>query len=135
MSYDGYAKLTPLLKKYVNELHQRFTFGGVYDTYKIPSGEEFIEVTCDGIPDGNPQRVYCCTEEKAVELFIDTFERHIIQKRNTGVLHWHTYPDQCSTKVHILSMCTVWPASGGEYQEIDHKRKTVWSIYARAVLV
>ena len=123
-------KAEACLKLYTEELAKRFKDGGEYDTYKIISGETFVEIVCGGYYNGFLP-VHCYEPLTAVQLFIDAIERYFATNRGGKVLHWRTRPEW---KSHTLDAIEQWHNEHGRHERYQTLR-LVYNIYARLVLV
>ena len=122
------AKCT--LEAYTEELALRFSDGGNYDTYKIATGETFVEIVCGGYMQGRLP-VRCYEPLTAVQLFIDAMERYFVTKPYGQVLHWRTRPEW---KKYMVDEIDRWHFDTGGSE--DHRMtRIIYSIYTRLALV
>ena len=122
------------LDAYVAQLGKRFLHGGLYDTFRIPSGEVFVEFVCGGEFDGRTL-CQCYTPQVAVRIFIDTVERYIASvpkaygPGRNQTLYWRVYPQMRGIDT-------------GEWSRYDEelactvaKRETLFNVWARLLIL
>lgn len=115
------------LQRYVADLEQRFVHGGVYNTRRLPTGEEFREIVC-GHPFGGATLCRCLSPLLAVQLFVDAVERYVIEGRTAGTVYWRVYP-------HLRSCTDEWQHYEEDFHRTITTRETRYAIRARLLVL
>lgn len=123
-----------VLTEYEADLACRFQDGGDYDSYRIATGETFVEIVCGGYMNGySPVR--CYEAFTAVQLFIDAMERYFATIPHGKTIHWRAHPQWQSYSVeerdHWVDPCVAVESSGYKSRTV----RVIYSIYARLVLI
>lgn len=114
----------PHLESIVADLESRFHAGGTFDTFCIPTGEEFVELLSGGIlsTDYNSRiPCKCSSPSVAVQTFQDALERYV-GGRPTGVVSWHTKPE-------LQSIVQIYK----DEDNVEHADEW-WLVYSRLLI-